>query len=106
MTTHDRLLAGRYELINEIGHDDLTVAYRALDTHEKSNLGEARTVLVKVVRAQYNESPHVLQRFLELAAADEELRGPHVADVYHSGEDSGVYYLVAEWVDGPSLRRV
>jgi DNA-binding beta-propeller fold protein YncE len=101
MATGNRLLAGRYQLLNEVGHGDLTVVYRAEDRAE-----DDRPVAVKVVRDTYSNNPDVVERFLARAAAAERLRGPHIVDVYASGEQGGLYYLVAEWVEGPSLRKL
>jgi len=77
MGTSEQLLAARYQLLEEVGRDDLTEAFRAVDT-----LDERRPVMVKVLRDVFRDYPEIAGHFIESARAAEALRGPHVVDVY------------------------
>ncbi|MBX3213771.1 MAG: serine/threonine protein kinase [Labilithrix sp.] len=67
---------------------------------------DAPLVALKTLRDDVVADPRVRAMFfkeMRLAAA---IRHPNVAAVLASGEDAGAPYLVMEWVDGCSLRRL
>jgi serine/threonine protein kinase/sugar lactone lactonase YvrE len=100
MNTGDRMLAGRYRLGEEIGRGELTAVYRGADVTQ----GE-RQAAVKILSDAYSNSPAFVERFLELAKANEALHGPHIVDTYDSGRDeNGIVYVVCEWYGAPTLR--
>jgi serine/threonine-protein kinase len=64
-------------------------------------------VAIKVVRPELSHNEEAVTRFLNEARAAARLRGQHVARVLDSGRlDSGIPYLVMEFLDGADLCKV
>src|SRR6516165_10150011 len=93
---HERTL-GKFELIDLVGAGAFGSVYRARDTE----LG--RTVAVKVPRAGNLGSSGDSDRFLREARSVAQLRHPSIVPVFEIGQDSGVPYLVSEFVHGITL---
>ncbi len=72
--------------------------YRARDTR----LG--REVALKVLPPGFSADPERLQRFTQEARAASALNHPNILTVFDVGEHEGAPYLVAELLDGDSLR--
>jgi serine/threonine-protein kinase len=92
---------GRYEVLEEVGHGGMATVYRARDPR----LG--RDVALKVIHRHLRDNREIAQRFRHEAQAVAKLRHPSIVEIYDvpdEGEDDE-RYLVAEFVDGPSLRK-
>ncbi|MCL6593421.1 MAG: Stk1 family PASTA domain-containing Ser/Thr kinase, partial [Alicyclobacillus sp.] len=97
----NRLLGGRYDLQEEIGGGGMAVVYRALDTL----LG--RQVAVKMLRTQYASDEEFVQRFRREAQSAARLSHANIVNLYDVGVSAeGQYYLVMEYIDGPTLKAV
>ncbi|WP_433275788.1 protein kinase domain-containing protein [Pseudonocardia xinjiangensis] len=94
----DRLvpaLAERYELGDVLGAGAAATVYRAVDRHS------GRSVAVKLFDPQVSRPRrpgHVVE-----AAALGELRHPALVELYATGVDNGLAYLVMQLVDGGTL---
>ena len=53
---------------------------------------------------QYAADPNFTQRFKQEAAAAANLQSPYIVNVYDWGQDEGTYYIVMEFVRGPTLK--
>jgi serine/threonine protein kinase/beta-lactam-binding protein with PASTA domain len=95
-----RRLGGRYELQEQVGGGGMAVVYRALDTL----LG--RTVAVKMLRPQYVEDDEFISRFRQEAQSAAKLSHPNIVNIYDVGMTDGEYYIVMEFVNGPTLKDV
>ncbi|WP_433323747.1 caspase, EACC1-associated type [Spirillospora sp. CA-294931] len=97
-----QLLNGRYELGEVIGTGSLSEVYRARDVRLN------RVVAVKFLRADLAGEPMFLERFRREAQSVRSLNHPAIVAVYDVGEERGGRvrrpYVVAEFVDGESLR--
>ncbi|MCL6632117.1 MAG: Stk1 family PASTA domain-containing Ser/Thr kinase [Alicyclobacillus herbarius] len=93
-----RRLGDRYELREQVGGGGMAVVYRALDTL----LG--RTVAVKMLRPQYVEDEEFISRFRQEAQSAARLSHPNIVNIYDVGMTDGEYYIVMEFVDGPTLK--
>src|SRR4051794_12692996 len=85
-------LAERYELGNVLGAGAAATVYRAVDRHS------GRSVAVKLFDPQVSRPRrpgHVVE-----AAALGELRHPALVELYATGVDNGLAYLVMQLVDG------
>ncbi|MDI3341699.1 MAG: protein kinase [Sphaerobacter sp.] len=91
-------LAGRYRLTARIGAGSFAETYLATDT----TLG--RQVAVKVLREQYASDARVAARFEREARAAASVSHPNIVDVYDTGRDGDILYIVMEWVDGTDLK--
>src|SRR5262245_24871838 len=95
MTTPERLLDGRYRLIDPIAHGGTAEVWRAHD--EKL----ARPVAIKLIDARANAA-----RVQEEARALARLSHPHIANVYDYGARDDQAYVVMELVEGRPLADV
>jgi tRNA A-37 threonylcarbamoyl transferase component Bud32 len=93
---HQKTL-GKFELIDQVGAGAFGSVYRARDTE----LG--RVVAVKVPRAGNVGSSGDADRFLREARSVAQLRHPSIVPVFEIGQDSGVPFLVSEFVHGITL---
>ena len=96
----DTVIGGRYRVIEKIGVGGMSVVYRCKD----EKLG--RDVTVKILKEEYASDEKFKQRFKSEAYSVARLSHPNIVNVYDSGEDNGICYIVMEYVDGTSLKEV
>lgn len=100
--TSDRIIDGRYRILREIAQGGMATVYEALD------LRLSRHVAVKIMHTMLAQGPHRAQfeeRFRREARSAAAIANPHIVQVYDTGIDQGLDYLVMEYVHGISLRR-
>lgn len=90
-------LGGRYRLTSRIAGGGMGEVWKAHDTVLE------RTVAVKVIRADLAEDQGFAARFRGEARHAAMLSQSNIAQVHDYGADSGVDYLVMEYVEGTSL---
>ena len=90
---------GPYEILTPLGSGGMGDVYRAWDYRLQ------REVALKVVNNSGGD-PDWQQRFLREARAIAALNHPNILTVHDVGIDSGTPYLVAELVEGETLRTV
>jgi len=96
-----RLLAGRYELLDQLGEGGTAEVFRARD-HRLD-----RIVAVKVLRPEYGRDPTARARFGVEARSAAALNVRNIVPVYDFGAaEDGSLFIVMRYIDGPSLRRV
>jgi eukaryotic-like serine/threonine-protein kinase len=88
---------GRYELRGVLGSGAMGVVYQAFDP--KLN----RQVAVKLLHPSVELSAGERERFLDEAKAVAKLNHENVVELYDSGEDNGVPYLVMPLLTGGTL---
>ncbi len=90
-------VAGRYEIQGKLGEGGMGVVYRALDTRLN------RPCAIKFLSGDLADvsARHRFQREAQTASS---LNHPHILTVYDAGEFEGRQYLVAEFVDGGTLK--
>ena len=76
------------------------------EVHRATQLSLGRTVAVKLLSRDLAEDASFVARFQKEAAALATLRHPHVVSIVDKGQTEDTYFLVMEFVDGPSLREV
>src|SRR5689334_14438631 len=89
---------GPYEIVASIGYGGMGEVYRA----REQRLG--RDVAVKVLPAAFATAPERLARFELEARAAAALNHPNLLAVFDFGSDQGVAFLVAELIEGQTLR--
>jgi serine/threonine-protein kinase len=93
----DELLAGRYQLEQELGRGGMATVFLARDTRL------ARRVAVKVMHP--GEDGRRAERFRREAELAASIKHPHVLEIHDFGEDARRGpFLVCEWVQGEDLR--
>ncbi|MBJ6761205.1 serine/threonine protein kinase [Myxococcaceae bacterium JPH2] len=76
------------------------------EVHKATQLSLGRTVAVKLLNPELAKDPSFIARFQKEAAALAALSHPHVVSIVDKGNTTTTYYLVMEFVDGPSLREL
>jgi TolB-like protein/Flp pilus assembly protein TadD len=89
---------GPYEILSPLGAGGMGEVYRARDTR----LG--REVAIKVLPERLAGDAKALSRFEREAKAVAALSHPNILAIYDFGEENGVFYAVAELLEGESLR--
>jgi len=92
------LLSHRYEIRETIGADGIVEVYRALDMR----LG--RDISITVLEIQNLAGTEEYLRFEREAQARAALQHPRVTTIHDFGHDANRIFLVAEWMEGESLR--
>jgi eukaryotic-like serine/threonine-protein kinase len=107
MTTSPRLVGGRYELGELLGHGGMAEVHRGRDIR----LG--RDVAIKILRADLARDPTFQNRFRREAQSAAGLNHPAIVAVYDTGEDPppdgqevASPYIVMEYVEGRTLREI
>ena len=98
MTLANSSKLGRYEIRSKIGEGGMGEVYRARD--EKLN----RDVAIKVLPTAFSENADRLRRFEQEAQAAGALNHPNILAVYDVGAFEDSPYIVAELLEGQSLK--
>lgn len=89
---------GSYEITGAVGSGGMGEVYRAHD----ARLG--RDVAVNVLPASVSADPAALARLEREARASRALNHPNVVDVYDTGRENDVSFVVMEPLEGETLR--
>ncbi|MBN1427131.1 MAG: protein kinase [Anaerolineae bacterium] len=88
---------GDYTGLEPIGRGGMAEVYKA--RHPTLN----RTVAIKVLPAMMAKDPSFQHRFEREAHAIATLRHPNIVQLFDFNEAEGTYYMVMEYISGPSL---
>jgi TolB-like protein/Tfp pilus assembly protein PilF len=94
----DARIAGKYRIIEEIGHGGMGVVYKAEDLKLK------RCVALKFLPPHLMDSPELKERFLIEAQAAAALSHPNICVIHEVGESEERPYIAMEYVEGETLR--
>ena len=94
----DRVLGGRYQVLDKVGTGGMATVYRGMD----QVLG--RTVAIKTMLPQYATDPSFAARFKQEAQAAAALNSPYIVSVYDWGKDGDTYYIIMEYLRGTDLK--
>ena len=95
-----KLLAGRYELIEQIGEGGMAVVYKA-----RCRLLN-RYVAIKILRPEFTKDAQFIESFKRESQAAAGLQHPNIISVYDVGREGDINYIVMELVDGKPLSDV
>lgn len=96
----NRLLAGRYELMERIGEGGMAVVYKA-----KCRLLN-RYVAIKILRPEFVKDSQFLESFKRESQATASLSHPNIVSVYDVGKEGNINYIVMELIDGRPLSEI
>ena len=88
-----------YRILEELGQGGQATAFKAFDVRL------SRTVVLKTLRPDLVSSETARRRFEREAALCSLLDNPHIQAVYDVGETDGLYYIVLQYVEGPTLKQ-
>ena len=93
-------IAGRYQIQDHIATGGMASVYKTWDKHVE------RTVAIKVLRSLDKNDLRAVERFRREARAAAALTHPNAVTIYDFVEQWGQYFLVMEFIDGPTLKQV
>ncbi len=92
------VIAGKYRILEEVGHGGMGVVYKAEDVKLK------RCVALKFLPPHLMDSPELKERFLVEAQAAAALNHPNICTIHEVGEDEDRPYIAMEYVEGETLK--
>ena len=92
----ERIIAGRYELHDELGAGGMGTVYRGLD------LITEQVVAIKQLKSQIAQ-PDTIERFKREGEALRSLNHPNIVKILNAVEDESHYYLIMEYISGGDL---
>jgi serine/threonine protein kinase len=93
-----RTLAARYRLLRRLGSGGMAVVYLA------RHVMIERLSAIKILRQDLGMNVSHRERFLREARAVNRINHPNIVEITDFGEDSGLVFLVMEYVEGESLQ--
>jgi serine/threonine-protein kinase len=93
---------GRYRILRRLGQGGMGAVYLAFDSADN------RQVAIKVLSAEQAPNQKILKRFQLEGQHGAMLEHPNIVRSYDMGQDaeSGLYYIVLEFIDGPSAHEL
>lgn len=88
---------GPYRILEQVGRGGMATVYKA------HHAALARNVAIKVLPTHLADDDVFRERFRAEAVTIAKLRHPNILAVYDYGNESGLYYIVTEFVDGGTL---
>ena len=88
---------GGYQILEEIGRGGMAVVYKAYQPSLN------RYVAIKVLREHLSEEKPLVDRFVREARAAAMLQHANIIHIYDVGREGNLYYIVMDYVAGPSL---
>jgi serine/threonine-protein kinase len=91
------VLAGRYEIRQQLGAGGMGVVYRAFDRQLKE------PVAIKTLKPELLGDATLLERFKQEIRLARRISHPNVVRTHDLGEADGTYFITMEFVEGTSL---
>ena len=95
-----RVLAGRYEVLEEIGAGATAITFRGRDRRLN------RYVAIKIMRRDHELDTNFVKRFEREARTAASVSHGNVVDVYDVGQEDGNLFIVMQYIDGDDLKRL
>jgi serine/threonine protein kinase len=95
-----KYIAGRYEIREHIATGGMASVYKTWDRQVE------RDVAIKILRNLDKTDPHAVERFRREARAAAALSHPNAVTIFDFVEEENQYYLVMEYINGPTLKQV
>jgi len=94
---------GRYRLVRRISTGGMATVYEA---RRESLAGVAPRVAIKVILPEYARDTNFQKLFVNEARMGSQLQHPNLVQIQDFDREKDCYYLVMEYVEGPTLRRI
>lgn len=91
---------GNYRIEQKLGEGGMGVVYLAVDKDLE------RKVALKTLTSGGDQDDELVSRFLREAKAASRLQHPSIVTLYHFGVEGDTRYMVMEFVEGQTLRKV
>src|SRR6266571_3925875 len=93
-------IAGRYEIREHIATGGMASVYKTWDHRVE------RIVAIKILRSLDKNDQRAVERFRREARAAAALAHPNAVTIYDFVEEMGQYFLVMEYIHGPTLKQL
>lgn len=93
-----KILGNRYEIVEKVGGGGMSVVYKA-----KCNVLN-RYVAIKVLRHELTSDPDFVEKFKQESLSAASLTHPNIVNIYDTGIEGDIYYIVMEFVKGETLK--
>lgn len=94
-----RILGNRYEIVEKIGGGGMSLVYKA-----KCKVLN-RYVAIKVLRDELTSDPDFIAKFKQESLSAASLAHPNIVNIYDTGIEEDIYYIVMEFVKGETLKK-
>ncbi|WP_313346801.1 Stk1 family PASTA domain-containing Ser/Thr kinase [Sedimentibacter sp.] len=94
-----RILGNRYEIIEKIGGGGMSYVYKA--RCKVLN----RFVAIKILRDELTSDPDFVNKFKQESLSAASLAHPNIVNIYDTGIEDDIYYIVMEYVKGETLKK-
>ncbi len=93
--------ANRYDVKEVVGVGGMGMVFKAID----SQLGDV--IAIKTLKGEFlSQDPNALERFKSEIRLARKISHRNVVRTHDLGEDSGVYYITMEYIEGKSLKEL
>ncbi len=93
-----KVLGNRYEIVEKIGGGGMSVVYKA-----KCNVLN-RYVSIKILRSELISDDDFVEKFKQESLSAASLNHPNIVNIYDTGIEDNIYYIVMEYVKGQTLK--
>lgn len=93
-----KTIAGKYQILEELGRGGMGVVYKAKDTRLD------RTVALKFLPPKYTQDKEAKERFIQEAKAAASLDHPNICTVYEIGKSEGKTFIAMPCYEGETLK--
>ncbi len=94
-----KVLGNRYEIIEKIGGGGMSLVYKA-----KCRVLN-RYVAIKILRDELTSDPEFVEKFKQESLSAASLTHPNIVNIYDTGIEDDIYYIVMEYVKGETLKK-
>lgn len=94
-----KVLGNRYEIIEKIGGGGMSLVYKA-----KCRVLN-RYVAIKILRDELTSDPDFVSKFKQESLSAASLAHPNIVNIYDTGIEGDIYYIVMEYVKGETLKK-
>jgi serine/threonine protein kinase/tetratricopeptide (TPR) repeat protein len=92
--------AGRYQVVEELGHGGMGRVYKVLDTR----IGEK--IALKLIRPEAVLDRKAVERFSNELKLARKIRHKNICQMFDLGEDQGTRYITMEYIHGEDLKQL
>ncbi len=90
--------AGRYQIIEELGHGGMGRVYKVFDAKIQEKIA------LKLIKPDVVSDPGTIERFSNELKLARKVRHPNVCGMYDLGEAEGTHFITMEYVSGEDLK--
>jgi len=93
-----KVLGNRYEIVEKIGGGGMSVVYKA-----KCRVLN-RYVAIKILRNELTSDADFVEKFKQESLSAASLNHPNIVNIYDTGIEDDIYYIVMEYIKGVTLK--